>query len=51
MKAPRKFFEPLAIGAPRPLLELPSRLERMRRPVSAFSKLGAAARCSEHAVS
>jgi malyl-CoA/(S)-citramalyl-CoA lyase len=29
MKAPRKFFEPLAIGAPRPLLELPSRLERM----------------------
>jgi malyl-CoA/(S)-citramalyl-CoA lyase len=29
MKAPRKFFEPLAIGAPRPFLELPSRLERM----------------------
>src|SRR5574337_1129905 len=29
MKAPRKLFEPLAIGAPRPLLELPSRLERM----------------------
>ena len=29
MKAPRKIFEPLAIGAPRPLLELPSRLERM----------------------
>jgi len=29
MKAPRKYFEPLAIGAPRPLLELPSRLERM----------------------
>ncbi len=28
MKAPRKYFEPLAIGAPRPLLELPSRLER-----------------------
>jgi len=29
MKAPRKYFEPLAIGAPRPPLELPSRLERM----------------------
>ena len=29
MKAPRKVFEPLAIGAPRPMLELPSRLERM----------------------
>jgi malyl-CoA/(S)-citramalyl-CoA lyase len=29
MKAPRKFFEPLAIGAPAPFRELPSRLERM----------------------
>ena len=29
MKAPRKIFDPLAIGAPRPYLELPSRLERM----------------------
>jgi malyl-CoA/(S)-citramalyl-CoA lyase len=29
MKAPRKFFEPLAIGAPRPYFELPARLERM----------------------
>jgi malyl-CoA/(S)-citramalyl-CoA lyase len=29
MKAPRKYFDPLAIGAPRPFLELPSRLERM----------------------
>jgi malyl-CoA/(S)-citramalyl-CoA lyase len=29
MKAPRKIFEPLAIGAPRPYRELPSRLERM----------------------
>ena len=29
MKAPRQYFDPLAIGAPRPLLELPSRLERM----------------------
>ena len=29
MKAPRKFFEPLAIGAPRPYAELPLRLERM----------------------
>ena len=29
MKAPRKVFDPLAIGAPRPLLEMPSRLERM----------------------
>ncbi len=29
MRAPRKFFEPLAIGAPRPALELPARLERM----------------------
>jgi malyl-CoA/(S)-citramalyl-CoA lyase len=29
MKAPRRYFDPLAIGAPRQLLELPSRLERM----------------------
>ena len=29
MKAPRKYFEPLAIGAPRPYAELPARLERM----------------------
>ena len=29
MKSPRKVFEPLAIGAPRPFLELPSKLERM----------------------
>lgn len=29
MKAPRKFLEPLAIGAPRPFRELPSRVERM----------------------
>ncbi|HZZ59732.1 MAG TPA: CoA ester lyase [Roseiarcus sp.] len=29
MKAPRKIFEPLAIGAPPPCRELPSRLERM----------------------
>jgi malyl-CoA/(S)-citramalyl-CoA lyase len=29
MKAPRKFFEPLAIGAPSPYRELPQRLERM----------------------
>jgi malyl-CoA/(S)-citramalyl-CoA lyase len=29
MKVPRKFFEPLAIGAPTPLRELPVRLERM----------------------
>ena len=29
MKAPRRYFDPLAIGAPRPLLEVPSRLERM----------------------
>ena len=29
MKLPRKFFEPLAIGAPAPLRELPVRLERM----------------------
>ena len=29
MKAPRKVFDSLAIGAPRPFLELPSRLERM----------------------
>ena len=29
MKAPRRYFDPLAIGAPRPLLELPSRLARM----------------------
>ncbi len=29
MKPPRKFFEPLAIGAPAPYRELPVRLERM----------------------
>jgi malyl-CoA/(S)-citramalyl-CoA lyase len=29
MKAPRKFFEPLAIGAPTPMRDLPARLERM----------------------
>jgi len=29
MKSPRKFFAPLAIGAPAPLRELPLRLERM----------------------
>ncbi|MBV1701552.1 MAG: CoA ester lyase [Hyphomicrobiales bacterium] len=29
MKLPRKFFEPLALGAPMPLRELPVRLERM----------------------
>ena len=29
MRAPRKFLEPLAIGAPRPFVELPARLERM----------------------
>ena len=29
MKAPRKFFEPLAIGAPAPLREAPVELERM----------------------
>ena len=29
MKAPRKFFEPLTIGAPAPYRELPMRLERM----------------------
>src|SRR5215472_13864231 len=29
MKAPRRYFDPLAVGAPRPLPELPLRLERM----------------------
>ena len=29
MKLPRKFFEPLAIGAPAPLREIPAKLERM----------------------
>ena len=29
MKLPRRFFQPLAIGAPTPLRELPVRLERM----------------------
>src|SRR5690349_19907840 len=29
MKPPRQFFQPLAIGAPAPLRELPPRLERM----------------------
>ena len=28
-KSPRKFFEPLAIGAPAPFRELPVRVERM----------------------
>jgi malyl-CoA/(S)-citramalyl-CoA lyase len=29
LKSPRKFFDPLAIGAPAPFRELPTRLERM----------------------
>jgi malyl-CoA/(S)-citramalyl-CoA lyase len=29
MKSPRRFFQPLALGAPAPLRELPVRLERM----------------------
>src|ERR1700754_991038 len=29
MKLPRPFFQPLAVGAPAPLRELPVRLERM----------------------
>src|SRR5476651_2914430 len=29
MKLPRQFFQPLAIGAPAPMRELPARLERM----------------------
>jgi malyl-CoA/(S)-citramalyl-CoA lyase len=29
MKLPRRFFQPLAAGAPQPLLDLPIRLERM----------------------
>ncbi|MDB5512023.1 MAG: Malyl-CoA lyase [Enterovirga sp.] len=29
MKLPRRFFQPLAVGAPQPLRELPVRLERM----------------------
>src|SRR5207237_6957630 len=29
MKLPRAFYQPLAIGAPEPLRELPPRLERM----------------------
>jgi malyl-CoA/(S)-citramalyl-CoA lyase len=29
MKLPRKFFEPLAIGAPTPLREPPVKVERM----------------------
>ncbi len=29
MRSVRKIFEPLAIGAPRPYQELPSKLERM----------------------
>ena len=29
MRAPRKFYEPLAVGAPRPLREPPARVERM----------------------
>ena len=29
MKLPRRFFQPLAMGAPPPYRELPARLERM----------------------
>ena len=29
MKSPRKFYEPLAIGAPQPYRDLPVRVERM----------------------
>ena len=29
MKPPRQFYQPLALGAPAPLRELPVRLERM----------------------
>src|ERR1700741_455707 len=29
MKLPRSFYQPLAVGAPEPLRELPVRLERM----------------------
>jgi malyl-CoA/(S)-citramalyl-CoA lyase len=29
MKSPRKFFQPLALGAPQPYREIPARLERM----------------------
>src|SRR3954471_17111576 len=29
MKLPRQFYKPLAVGAPKPLRELPVRLERM----------------------
>ena len=29
MRVPRKFYEPMAIGAPRPLREPPARVERM----------------------
>src|SRR5271166_2766527 len=29
MKRPRKFFEPLALGAPAPYRQVPTRLERM----------------------
>ena len=29
MKPPRQFYQPLAIGAPPPMRELPVRLERM----------------------
>jgi hypothetical protein len=53
MKLPRRFFQPLAAGAPEPFRELPIKLERMihfvpphnewRRP-SAYA-LGVRARC------
>jgi malyl-CoA/(S)-citramalyl-CoA lyase len=29
MKLPRRFFQPLALGAPAPMREIPIRLERM----------------------
>ena len=42
MKLPRQFFQPLTIGAPAPLRELPIRLERMIHFVPPhLEKLGA----------
>ena len=40
-KSPRKFFEPLAIGAPAPYRELPVKVERMIHFVPPHQRKGA----------
>src|SRR5918995_733182 len=43
MKLPRQFFQPLAIGAPPPVRELPVRLERMIHAIPPDAKQAARA--------